>query len=57
MTKTTREKNAQGNVGFPGLGFQGKIFVYCVFALSITFLIKSLFFSSARFNMEVFLIS
>jgi hypothetical protein len=45
------------NDGFPDLGFQGKISVYCVFSLSFTFLIKSFFTSSTRFSVEVFLIS
>jgi hypothetical protein len=39
------------------LGFQGKIFVYCVFDLSFTFSFKNLFLSSASFSVEVFLIS
>jgi hypothetical protein len=42
---------------FSPLGFRGKIFVYFVFALSFTFLFKSFFLSSARFSVEVFLIS
>jgi hypothetical protein len=42
---------------FSRLGFQGKIFLYCVFDLSFTFLFKYFFFSSARFIVEVFLIS
>jgi hypothetical protein len=41
---------------FSRLGFQGKMFVYCVLALSFIFLLKYFFLSSTRFSVEVFLV-
>jgi len=57
MTTTNLPTECSRNVGFHGLGFQGKIFVHYVFDFSFTFLIKYFFLSFVRFSVEVFLIS
>jgi hypothetical protein len=52
-----QERNTLKQCWFSRLGFQGKIFVYCVIALSFTLLFKSIFFSSIRFSVEVYFLT